>query len=122
MKIRFAGATAALACACLIAACGGGGSDSSTPTPTPAKNPPVLTSQPANITVLTDDAATFTVVATGANLSYQWQKNGTDIAGATLPSFTTPAATYADNGAQYKVVVTNPDGSVTSAAASLTLS
>jgi hypothetical protein len=121
MKIRFAGATAALACACLIAACGGGGSDSSTPTPAPAKNPPVLTSQPANVTVLTDDTATFTVVATGANLSYQWQKNGTDIAGATLPSFTTAAATYADNGAQYKVVVTNPDGSVTSAAVRLTL-
>jgi hypothetical protein len=57
----------------------------------------------------------------GANLSYQWQKNGVDIAGATSASYTTSAATYADSGAQYKVVVSNPDGSVTSAAATLAL-
>jgi hypothetical protein len=120
MKIRFAGATAALACACLIAACGGGGSDSSTPPPL-AKSPPVLTSQPASSTVLSGDTATFMVVATGANLSYQWQKNGTDIAGATAASFTTPAVTFADSGAQYQVIVTNPDGSATSAAASIAL-
>ena len=121
MKIRFAGAHAALACACLIAACGGGGGSDSSTSPPAAKSPPVLTSQPASTTVLTDDAATFTVAATGANLSYQWQKNGADIAGATSASFTTPAVTYADSGAQYKVIVTNPDGSVTSAAASLAL-
>ena len=119
MKISFAGATAALTSACLIAACGGGGSDSSTPAA--AKSPPVLTSQPASATVLTSDTVTFTVVATGANLSYQWQKNGADIAGATSANYTTPAATYADSGAQYKVVVSNPDGSVTSASASLAL-
>ena len=116
--IRVAGASAALVCVVLIAACGGGGSESGTPA---AKSPPVLTSQPASVTVLTDDTATFTVVATGANLSYQWQKNGADIAGATGASFTTPAATYADGGAQYKVVVSNPDGSVASAVASLAL-
>ena len=119
MKISFAGTAAALTSACLIAACGGGGSDSSTPAA--AKSPPVLTSQPASATVLTSDTATFTVVATGANLSYQWQKNGADIAGATSASFTTSAVTYADSGAQYKVVVSNPDGSVTSVAASLAL-
>ena len=119
MKISFSGTAAALTSACLIAACGGGGSDSSTPAA--AKSPPVLTSQPASATVLTSDTATFTVVATGANLSYQWQKNGADIAGATSANYTTSAVTYADSGAQYKVVVSNPDGSVTSASASLAL-
>jgi len=120
MSIRFAGSIAALFCACFIAACGGGGSESSTPPPV-AKSPPALTSQPASATVLTDDTATFTVVATGANLSYQWQRNGADIAGATSASFTTSAVTYVDSGAQYKVIVTNPDGSVTSSVANLAL-
>ena len=54
-------------------------------------------------------------------LSYQWRKNGLDIAGATNASYTTPATTADDNGALFSVVVTNSAGSVTSNDALLTV-
>ena len=83
---------------------------------------PAITTQPANQTVTAGQAATFMVVATGtAPLSYQWQKNGTAISGATSSSYTTPATTSSDNGAQFVVVVSNSAGSVTSNAATLTV-
>src|SRR5438874_709147 len=83
---------------------------------------PSITTQPANQTVTVGQAATFTVVATGtAPLSYQWQKSGTAISGRTEERYTTPATTSADNGAQFVVVVSNPVGSVTSNAGTLTV-
>ena len=66
--------------------------------------------------------ATFTVTASGtAPLSYQWQKGGTSISGATAASYTTPAAILADDAATFQVVVTNSAGSVTSRSAKLTV-
>src|SRR5207237_1056507 len=53
--------------------------------------------------------------------TYQWQKNGTTIGAATAASYTTPATTAADSGAQFNVVVSNAAGSVTSNAAALTV-
>src|SRR5438876_7944808 len=48
---------------------------------------PTITAQPANQTVTTGQTATFAVVAGGtAPLSYQWQKNGANITGATAAS------------------------------------
>src|SRR5207248_1698010 len=83
---------------------------------------PTITTQPASQTVSAGQTATFTVTAAGtATLSYQWQKNGTVIGGATAASHTTPATTAADNGDQFTVVVSNAAGSVTSNAASLTV-
>jgi len=83
---------------------------------------PSITTQPVNQTVTVGQTATFTVVATGtAPLSYQWQKNGTAISGATSASYTTAATTSSDNGAQFVVVVSNSAGSVTSNAATLTV-
>jgi hypothetical protein len=111
VKCKNAAALAALSV--LVAACGGGGSDDG-----PA---PVIATQPMNATVLSDGTTMFTVVATGAGLGYQWQKNGVAIAGATSASYQTPAVTSADSGAKYTVVVTNSSGSVTSSAAQLTL-
>src|SRR5438874_1963602 len=83
---------------------------------------PTITTQPAIETVSVGQTATFTVTATGtAPLSYQWQKNGTAIGAATTARYTTPATTAADSGARFTVVVSNAVGSVTSAAASLTV-
>jgi hypothetical protein len=80
-------------------------------------------SQPANQSVLVGHPATFSVQATGtAPLGYQWRQNSADILGATAPSYTTPATTTSDNGAQFTVVVTNSAGSVTSSAATLFVS
>ena len=84
---------------------------------------PTITAQPASQAVVSGQTAGFSVTATGtAPLTYQWQKNGVTIAGATLASYTTPATTTADNGATFRVVVGNTAGSATSAAATLTVS
>src|SRR5436309_4701380 len=83
---------------------------------------PTITTPPANQTVAAGQTATFTVVAGGtAPLSYQWQKNGANITGATSASYTTQVTTTADSGSTFDVVVTNTAGTVTSAAATLTV-
>src|SRR5207245_7885085 len=85
-------------------------------------SPPTITSQPASRTVTAGQAATFSVTATGtAPLGYQWQRDGAPISGATGASYTTPATTSADNGAQFRVVVSNSVSSATSNAATLTV-
>jgi hypothetical protein len=62
------------------------------------------------------------VVASGsAPLSYQWQKNGTNISGATGASYTTPVTTTADNGEQFRVIVSSSSGSDPSSIATLTV-
>jgi hypothetical protein len=66
-------------------------------------------------------SATFAVTATGSSLQYQWAKNAAAIAGATGSSYTTLATTFADTGARFTVTVNNSAGSVTSNAASLTV-
>jgi len=84
---------------------------------------PSITTQPASQTVTAGQTAMFTVAATGtAPLTYQWQKNSAAIAGATSSSYTTPATTSSDSGAQFSVVVSNAAGNATSSAAMLTVS
>ncbi|HEY0768503.1 MAG TPA: PQQ-binding-like beta-propeller repeat protein, partial [Steroidobacteraceae bacterium] len=81
---------------------------------------PSITSQPSDASITAGQTASFSVVASGtAPLSYQWQKNGTAIAGATSASYTAPAETTADNGATFAVVVSNSAGSATSSGAKL---
>src|SRR5207244_984097 len=88
----------------------------------PAPSAPSITAQPTAQTVTGGQSATFTVAATGtAPLSYQWNKNGAAISGATSSSYTTPATTSSDNGALFTVVVSNSVGAVTSNAATLTV-
>ncbi|MBV8115512.1 MAG: immunoglobulin domain-containing protein, partial [Silvibacterium sp.] len=83
---------------------------------------PTITAQPTSQTVTVGQTATFNVTASGSGtLSYQWSKNGSAIAGATSSSYTTPATTASDNGAQFNVTVTDAAGSVTSNSASLTV-
>jgi hypothetical protein len=83
--------------------------------------PPTITTSPESQTVAVGSNVTFTVQASGtAPLSYQWRLNGTSLLGATLSSYTVLAAQPSDAGS-YTVVVTNAAGSVTSAAATLTV-
>ena len=97
-------------------------STTATLTVSPAPVAPTITTPPTNQTVTAGQAATFAVVAAGtAPLSYQWQKNGANIAGATAASYTTPATTISDSGSTFRVVVTNTAGTVTSSAATLTV-
>src|SRR6267143_191672 len=100
-----------------LAGCSGVISQASNPAPAV----PTLTTQPVSQMVTAGQTATFAVAATGtAPLSYQWRKSGTAIAGATSSSYTTPATTSSDNGAQFTVVVSNTVGSVTSSASTET--
>lgn len=83
---------------------------------------PSITSQPLAQSVTAGQSASFFVASTGtAPLTYQWNRNGSAISGATLSSYATGLTTTSDNGAQFSVVVTNPAGSVTSSSALLTV-
>jgi hypothetical protein len=87
-----------------------------------SSQPPTITAQPASRTVAVGQTATFSVAATGSQpLSYQWQRGTTNIAGATSASYSLVAAA-GDNGATFRVLVTNAFGSVTSSSATLTVS
>ena len=82
---------------------------------------PTIAQQPASVSVRANDAASFSVTAGGSPpFAYQWRFNGANILGANAPTFTIPQAQNADAGA-YTVVVSNAAGSVTSAAATLTI-
>ncbi|MED5622165.1 immunoglobulin domain-containing protein [Ideonella sp. BN130291] len=83
---------------------------------------PQITTQPADRTAAVGDTTSFIVLATGSPApTYQWQRNGSPIAGATSASYTTPTLVAGDNGATYSVVVSNSQGSVTSRSATLTV-
>lgn len=84
--------------------------------------PPTITTQPSDQSVIEGQPATFNVSANGtAPLSYQWQRNTVDIAGANATSYTVSTATVADSGARFRCVVTNAFGSAPSNEAILTV-
>jgi hypothetical protein len=81
---------------------------------------PTIILQPTDANVHPGDTAFFSVSATGRNLSYQWQLNGTAIPGATSAVYSRVAATT-DDGDQFNCVVTGANGSVTSSTVQLTI-
>jgi len=92
-----------------------------------APQPPQITAQPTNATVDAGAAVNFSVRATGtAPLAYQWQRSndggGTwqNIASATQSSLGFNAAA-GDNGARFRVIVSNSAGTATSTSALLTV-
>ena len=83
--------------------------------------PPSIAVQPADQTVVAGSNATFMVTATGTSpLFYQWQFNGTSLAGGTSPG-TTISSASTTNAGNYDVVVANNFGMITSYAANLTV-
>lgn len=81
---------------------------------------PLIVTHPASQSVAANAQLSLSVVATGGGLSYQWRKDGVAIAGATSATYAKSAAT-ADAGS-YTVVVSNRLGSVTSDAATVSVS
>jgi len=97
-------------------------SNSATLTVNTASVGPSITTQPSDRTVTVGQTATFSVLAAGtAPLTYQWQKNNANISGATAASYTTPTTVSGDNGATFRVIVTNPVTNITSNSATLTV-
>ena len=81
-----------------IASCGGAGLQTNGDQFSP-NTAPSITSQPGSQTVKVGQSGVFAVGASGTGpLSYQWQKNGTPISGATSATYATPATTAADDG------------------------
>jgi len=82
---------------------------------------PTITSQPATLDVCAGEAISLSVTATGNGpLSYQWRKDGADIAGETSNTFSISNSTASDAG-DYQCVVTDDDGSTTSATTSVSV-
>jgi endonuclease/exonuclease/phosphatase family metal-dependent hydrolase len=83
--------------------------------------PPAITAQPQNQSIYAGQTATFSVAATGTPpLNYQWRLSSTNLPEATANPFTL-ANVQSANAGNYSVVITNVSGSITSAAASLTV-
>ncbi|MBL0742066.1 PQQ-dependent sugar dehydrogenase [Chryseolinea lacunae] len=82
---------------------------------------PFITTQPVGATRAEGQSITFSVKALGSTpFTYQWQKNGVDIASAKSATLTLNNLTAANSG-QYRVVVTNAAGHATSDEAKLTV-
>ncbi|ACB75282.1 glycosyl hydrolase 115 family protein [Opitutus terrae] len=85
----------------------------------PVPPPATVSTAPQSQAVALGSTATLTVEAAGHGpFTYQWQKDGTDLPGATSSTLTLTGFAATDAGL-YRVVVTNPGGSVTSAAATV---
>jgi thiol-disulfide isomerase/thioredoxin len=82
---------------------------------------PTIAMQPLPLTIATGARASFSVEATGSNITFQWQRNGVAIPGATGSAYTISAATAADSG-NYAVTVRNTGGTITSSVAALLVS
>lgn len=87
----------------------------------PAGSPPVITNQPVSLTNNVSSNATFTVTAGTAPLHYQWYFNtNTALLNATNTSLTLTNIQLTNTG-NYRVIITNSSGSVTSSFATLTV-
>ena len=83
--------------------------------------PATITAQPSSQAVNPASSATFSVTATGTGtLTYQWRKNGRDIAGATASTLALTDVRFLDE-AKYTCLVSNAFGTAPSTAATLTI-
>jgi len=86
-----------------------------------SNQPPQITSHPQNKTVSVNQPVSFAVTASGAGtLTYQWQREGVDIPGATASIYSFNASS-SGNGARFRCVVSNAGGSTNSNIATLTV-
>ncbi|MDB4385373.1 hypothetical protein N9Z12_04920 [Opitutaceae bacterium] len=94
------------------------------PEPEPEPEPmeaAAITRQPVAQTVLAGDRAELIVGATGSDLTYQWFRNGSAVAGATGARLILPDVQSGNTG-NYTVNISNSEGMITSESALLALS
>lgn len=92
------------------------------------QSPVGITGQPQSITVAERDRVSLSLIATGAPQTIQWYRRDggagsfVEIPGAFSSTYIIPSAAYpADNGAQFRAVVSNSFNSVTSSIATVTV-
>ncbi len=81
---------------------------------------PIVTTQPKSQAVLLGDSVTFSIAATTAPLTYQWQFGSLNLIGETNSTLTINGV-QPNNIGSYRVVVSNPFASTTSDTAALTV-
>ncbi|MCS7003997.1 MAG: BspA family leucine-rich repeat surface protein [Cytophagales bacterium] len=74
---------------------------------------PLITVHPTHQIVAPNSTATFSVVALGNFLKYEWKQAGNTV-GENSAYYTTPPTTLADNGKKYSVIVSNFCGNTVS--------
>jgi Regulator of chromosome condensation (RCC1) repeat len=88
---------------------------------------PVIVTNPLDQTVNVGASATFSVAATGSDLTYQWLRTSSstglfnDIPGATGSSYTLADARSADSGVRFRVRISNSQAIIQSLPAQLTV-
>lgn len=78
-----------------------------------------ISQQPQSVDACFNSQVTFTVVAGGSNMQYQWQLDGVDIPNATSASYTVNGVNLTNDG-DYTVNITSSCGNATSQVATLT--
>lgn len=96
-----------------------GTAQTTTPAVIDMRLPPSISSQPVSQTVVAGANISFAVVANDA-VSYQWRKNGVDIANATTATLTLTNVKPSDAG-DYDVRIVNNCGALASTVAKLTI-
>jgi hypothetical protein len=81
---------------------------------------PNVVGDPLSQNILEGSPVAFSVSATGTQVNYQWRRNGSNISGATNPSYSIARASHSHAGS-YDCVVSNRVGTDTSAAAMLVI-
>ena len=88
-----------------------------------AVSKPFILSQPSSLTVQEQLPATFHVGISNLDaVTYQWQRNGTNLIGQKGASLSLLPATLSDHGANFRCVISNSFGAVTSSSVTLTVS
>src|SRR5262249_29635548 len=98
-----------------------GAATSSVATLTVVPQPPYFTLQPVGASLSAGSSRTLTGQANGSlPIAYQWQRNGTNLSGATQTALALTNLAVSDSG-PYTLLATNLAGSSTSAVAQITV-
>lgn len=82
-------------------------------------SPPLVTGQPQDQNVSEGESARFSVEASGRDLTYRWQKNGSDVPDGNEAVLVVERVTMDDDGSVFRCVVTNSSGETVSGDARL---